>query len=170
MQVFNLPNIITFFRLALAPIAILIMVYYPHSYWVTGIILLIAGISDILDGHLARSRDEVSTLGTMLDPVADKVLMTGILVVLALRDEVKPAVVSVLIIKELALLFGGLLLWKRAKKAIPASVLGKGATLFLYIGVLSYLFGFYALSWFIYAGVILSVIAGLHYLYLVITG
>jgi len=166
----TLPNIITLFRLVLAPVAIFSMIYYPDSYWIAGLLLIIAGLSDILDGYLARKNNQVSTLGTMLDPVADKLLMTGILLVLALRKEVKMIAIAVLLLKELALLFGGLVLWKKVKRAIPASILGKGATVFLYIGVLSILFGFNFLHWFIYAGVALSVVAGLHYLYLAISG
>jgi cardiolipin synthase len=146
------------------------MIYYPDSYWIAGVLLIIAGLSDILDGYLARKNNQVSTLGTMLDPVADKLLMTGILIVLALRKEVKMIAITVLLLKELALLFGGLVLWKKVKRAIPASILGKGATVFLYIGVLSILFGLNYLNWFIYAGVSLSVVAGLHYLYLAISG
>lgn len=166
----NLPNIITIFRLILAPVAILVMLYRPDSYWIAGIILVVAGLSDVLDGFLARTQNQVSTLGTMLDPVADKVLMTGILIVLAINGEVKSSVVTILIAKELALMFGGLVLWRKVKRAIPASVLGKAATVCLYIGVLSLLFGIKNLNWFIYAGVGLSVTAGLHYLYLAITG
>ncbi|MDD2431064.1 MAG: CDP-alcohol phosphatidyltransferase family protein [Firmicutes bacterium] len=168
---FTVPNLITLFRLILAPVAIYIMIVYPDSYWIAGIILIIAGISDVLDGHLARASGQVSTLGTMLDPVADKLLMMGVLIVLAAREQVNRIIIELLIVKELALLLGGLMLWKKVKRAIPASWLGKGATVLLYIGVLSLLFGIESLyGIFIYSGVALSVIAGLHYLYLAITG
>lgn len=170
-KVINLPNLITIFRLILAPVAILVMLKQPDSYWIVGLILIIAGVSDVLDGHLARTYNQVSTLGTMLDPVADKLLMTGILVVFAIRKEVHSLAIVILLLKELALIFGGVILWKKVKRAIPASILGKGATVLFYIGVLSKLFSLGILgNWFIYAGVGLSVIAGLHYLYLAISG
>ena len=168
---FTLPNLITVFRLILAPFAIYTMIAYPDRYWVAGMILVVAGLSDVLDGHLARSSGQVSTLGTMLDPVADKILMMGVLLVLAARKEVNPLAIELLIVKELTLLLGGLMLWKKVKRPIPASWIGKSATVLLYIGVLSLLFGVKAISGvFIYLGVGCSVIAGLHYLYLAITG
>jgi len=103
--------------------------------------------------------------------VADKILMMGVLLVLAARKEVNPLAIELLIVKELTLLLGGLMLWKKVKRAIPASWIGKSATVLLYIGVLSLLFGVKAISGvFIYLGVGCSVIAGLHYLYLAITG
>lgn len=75
-SVWNLPNLLTMGRIAITPV----IAYLPfiEGYWpklLTFVVFLIAAISDVIDGRLARSRNEVSDLGKLLDPIADKLLL-----------------------------------------------------------------------------------------------
>jgi len=77
---YNIPNIITYFRIALIPCLVMIF-YLPEIYleaqqkniWATAIFIL-AAISDWLDGYLARKLDQTSKFGAFIDPVADKLM------------------------------------------------------------------------------------------------
>lgn len=75
---YSLPNIITFIRIALIPV--FIIVYYlsdgPSHFW-AAFIFWFAGVSDALDGYLARKLDQSTPFGAFLDPVADKVMVTA---------------------------------------------------------------------------------------------
>lgn len=76
----TLPNIITLVRIALTPVIALLP--FIEGYWpklVTFVVFLVAAISDIVDGHLARSRQQITDLGKLLDPVADKLLLIATL-------------------------------------------------------------------------------------------
>ena len=81
MRTWTLPNIITVVRIALTPVIALLP--FIEGYWPKLIafgVFLVAAISDVYDGHLARSRGEVTDLGKILDPLADKLLLLSTLV------------------------------------------------------------------------------------------
>ncbi|MDP6344405.1 MAG: CDP-diacylglycerol--glycerol-3-phosphate 3-phosphatidyltransferase [Alphaproteobacteria bacterium] len=85
----TLPNLLTLSRILAIPA--LIGAFYlasPLSNWLAFGIFVAAGITDILDGHLARSRDEVTGLGRFLDPVADKLLVAATLLMLVHVDRI----------------------------------------------------------------------------------
>ena len=76
----TLPNIITLVRIALTPVIALLP--FIQGYWpkfIAFIVFLAAAISDVVDGHLARSRHQITDLGKLLDPVADKLLLLATL-------------------------------------------------------------------------------------------
>jgi CDP-diacylglycerol--glycerol-3-phosphate 3-phosphatidyltransferase len=85
----NLPNYITFARIVLVPLLVVALLTPVGESWfgISGyalaiVIFIIASASDVLDGHLARRRNQVSTLGKFLDPIADKLLVSAALIVL----------------------------------------------------------------------------------------
>ncbi|MFT5574276.1 MAG: CDP-diacylglycerol--glycerol-3-phosphate 3-phosphatidyltransferase [Cryomorphaceae bacterium] len=74
---FNIPNCLTFFRIAAIPlIVIAYFIESKYGNWYVAILFALAGISDALDGYLARRWNQTSKLGAFLDPVADKLLVT----------------------------------------------------------------------------------------------
>src|SRR5580692_2275537 len=85
-RIFTVPNQITFLRLGFIPFFI-IMVLYKHDAWALGI-LIVAGLTDGMDGLLARSLNQKSALGAYLDPIADKLLLSSSYVVLALNRKI----------------------------------------------------------------------------------
>ena len=85
----NLPNYLTFARIIIVPLLVVVLLTPVADRWfgVSGyalaiVIFLVASFTDILDGHLARRRNQVSTLGKFLDPIADKLLVSAALIVL----------------------------------------------------------------------------------------
>lgn len=86
----NLPNKITLTRICLIPV--FAVVFYldviPCNFLVAAIVFVVAAVTDILDGHIARSRHLVTDLGKFLDPIADKVLVSTALILLLTRPDV----------------------------------------------------------------------------------
>jgi CDP-diacylglycerol--glycerol-3-phosphate 3-phosphatidyltransferase len=88
----NLPNYITLGRIIVVPLLVVVLLTPVAERWfgVSGLVLaivifIVAALSDIVDGHLARRRKQVSTLGKFLDPIADKLLISAALIVLVER-------------------------------------------------------------------------------------
>lgn len=97
----NIPNLLTFFRVAVVPAALVITVMYPLQSKLLLWLFLAAAITDFLDGYLARKWNAVTKLGTLLDPVADKLLVAIILIFFA-RYTVAPVLaVALLLLREL---------------------------------------------------------------------
>lgn len=164
--VLTLANCITMLRILAVPL-FLYLFFGPretNAYW-AALLFVFTGITDVLDGYLARSRQEVSTFGTLADPLADKLIMLAAVISLVVVGKLPLWVATILILKELALVIGAGVFLVSKRKVVSASVLGKGATLLLYIGVTGLILG---ISWAVYVvvlGVGLSLMAGLDYLH-----
>src|ERR1019366_1694396 len=85
-RVFTVPNQLTFLRLGFLPFFI-ISIHY-HRYGVALAILIVAGLTDGLDGLLARSLNQKTALGAYLDPIADKLLLSSSFVILAMNRKI----------------------------------------------------------------------------------
>ena len=86
-QVWNLPNILTYGRILAVPIVAALLLWGGDSArWAAVVIYVLAAISDFFDGYLARKWKQQSSLGRMLDPIADKVLVAVVLLVLCADD------------------------------------------------------------------------------------
>lgn len=103
----NLPNYITLGRIIVVPLLVVVLLtpvaeqWFGMSGYVLAIIIfLIAALSDIVDGRLARSRNQVSTLGKFLDPIADKLLISAALIVLVEKNLAPSWAVVVIIGRE----------------------------------------------------------------------
>ena len=138
---YNLPNIITLFRIAIIPI-ILIMIITKGTTngWVAFILFCIAGISDFFDGYLARIRKEQTSFGEILDPIADKLLVASVILILTAKGTIEgwttiPALIILLreiIVSGLREFLAGI------KVSIPVSRVAKLKT-FLQISALAIL-------------------------------
>ena len=87
-NVVTIPNLLTCLRMALIPVFASLL-FYGYSGWAL-FVFLVAGISDGVDGFVARRFNQESELGTIIDPIADKLLMTGAFIVLALPNVLHP--------------------------------------------------------------------------------
>jgi cardiolipin synthase len=103
----NLPNAITLLRLLLVPVTVWLILagHYVTAFWV----FVIAGISDGIDGFLARHLNQKTVLGAILDPIADKALLVSIFFMLGLKDHL-PLWLVVLVVFRDILIVGGYLL------------------------------------------------------------
>ena len=82
-KIYTIPNIITFIRIFLIPIILyLLFSENPNIVLIAGLLFIVSSISDYFDGYLARTLNQSSKLGTLLDPIADKLLIASVIVVL----------------------------------------------------------------------------------------
>lgn len=106
---FTLPNLITFARLCAVPAAVWLML--QHRLDQAFLVFIAAGISDALDGWLARVRNARSTLGALLDPVADKALLVSVYVTLAAINVLPDWLAILVVFRDLLIVGGVILLW-----------------------------------------------------------
>jgi CDP-diacylglycerol--glycerol-3-phosphate 3-phosphatidyltransferase len=100
----NLPNKITVFRMVLVPFFLLLVAIdaIPFNITIATVIFIIASITDHIDGHLARKYNLVTDFGKLMDPLADKILVTSALIALVEFGEVSTWMVVVIIAREFA--------------------------------------------------------------------
>lgn len=126
-RVWTIPNIISMLRLAGVPLFLWLVLGPEADAWALAV-LMISGVSDFLDGYLARRLDQFSSLGEILDPVADRLYILAVVVGLALRDIIPWWVAIILPLRDL-LLWGLVpILRTRGYSALPVHFLGKAAT------------------------------------------
>jgi CDP-diacylglycerol---glycerol-3-phosphate 3-phosphatidyltransferase len=99
----NLPNILTIFRILLVPplVVVLLTKFEDKEWWGLGLFLL-AALMDFLDGYVARRRKQITRLGTLLDPAADKILMSAAFISLVELGLAQAWLVVVIIAREFA--------------------------------------------------------------------
>jgi cardiolipin synthase len=126
-RVLTIPNVISVVRLAGVPLFLWLVLGPEEDGWALGVLLL-SGVSDWLDGYLARRLHQTSKLGQILDPVADRLYILAVVIGLAWRDII-PWWLAVLLPARDLLLWGLVpFLRTRGYHALPVHVLGKAAT------------------------------------------
>ncbi len=128
----NLPNLLTVFRIFLVPLIVVVLLtefhfekwfFFNREELAVGIFLL-ASLTDLLDGYLARKRHQVTTVGQLLDPIADKLLVASVLISLV-EMHLTPAWVVVVIVGREFSVTGLRMVAAIHQVSIPAGVLGK---------------------------------------------
>ncbi len=129
--VFTIPNLLSFFRLCLIPVIVWLYVGIENYQW-AGYILILSGVTDIVDGFIARHYHMISDLGKVLDPIADKLTQAVVLVCLMVRypDILWPF--ALMVAKEAFMAVSGILVIKRTGIVLGANWHGKAATVLLY--------------------------------------
>ena len=123
----TLANRLTILRILMTP-AIAILLLYKHMAAATALFVL-AGITDGLDGFVARSRGQRTALGMVLDPLADKLLLVSAVIVLTILKELPRWFTIIIVSRDLILIGGSLILYMfLGKMALPPSWLGKFTT------------------------------------------
>ncbi len=186
----NLPNKITIARIILSLIILIILLIPWYSlgfvwpeylvggiivnikYVVVGILFLVASLSDTLDGYLARKNNMVTDFGKVADAIADKILVNGLLIILA-YERIISIIIPVVIITRDIVVDSCKMLSGSKGKVVAASVLGKLKTICMMCGVTLVLF--YNLPFelinlpladiFLIAATILSIVSGCQYYY-----
>jgi len=104
----TVPNLITLARLFAVPLAVWLILggHYAAAFWV----FIAAGVSDALDGYVAKRFDSRSRLGAMLDPLADKALLTSVYIALAFADQLFGWLVILVVLRDVLIVAGFLLI------------------------------------------------------------
>ena len=140
----NLANKLTIFRIILVPLMVIIpflgiekeILEIPISYLIIDLIFIIASITDKLDGYIARSRNQVTTFGKFLDPLADKILVLTAMIMLVEMGRL-PAWIPVIVLAREFIVSGyRLIAVEKGGKVIAASIWGKLKTVTQMIAII----------------------------------
>lgn len=126
-----IPNFITYIRFLMIPP--LVIFFINENYIGAVICLAISALSDVFDGFVARKIGQISQLGRMLDPIADKLTLIAVAVCLLIRIPALIPLLALLVIKDTLMLIGGVVIVSK-KIPLPASKwYGKAATVMFYL-------------------------------------
>ena len=185
----NLPNKITMARIVLS-ILLLILLIFPFNicgiefptyelfgtinvnllYIIGGVIFLVASLTDFIDGKIARKKKLVTDFGKVMDAIADKVLVNGVLVVLACNGLISKVIPVIIITRDIFVDSIKMVAGSKGK-AVGASVLGKlkticmmsGLTLTFFYNIPFELIGLDVANGLLYIACVLSIISGVQY-------
>ncbi len=134
-EIFNIPNILTILRIIF--IIPFVLAVYKNNYALAGIVLVISGISDLVDGIIARKYNQITKLGKMLDPTADKLTLMAVMICFGVKfPKIFPFMI-LLIVKEILMLLAGAVLLKHKLTPPSARWYGKISTVIFYISVIT---------------------------------
>lgn len=166
----NIPNLLTILRIFLVPIYLLVFFSnIEDKLFMSGLIFLLAGITDLLDGKIARKYNLVTKLGIILDPIADKMMTFAVLISFTYGGFIPFWILIALGIKEILLILGGGILYLfKEKQVLASNKYGKLATVSFYAATLSVVFdlGKIASQGLFLITVALNVLAFINYLIL----
>ena len=126
----TVPNLITYIRFLLVPP--FIYFFLKENYVMAGVMVGLSGLSDCFDGYFARKLDQVTSLGKILDPIADKVTLIAVAVCMVIYLPAILPIMLVLVAKEFLMLLGGFILLLRKMTPPAANIFGKVATVVFY--------------------------------------
>ncbi|WP_241983648.1 MULTISPECIES: CDP-alcohol phosphatidyltransferase family protein [unclassified Cryobacterium] len=146
-RVLTVPNLLSFLRLALVPVFLALLVSGEDAWAL--LVLAVASLTDYLDGVIARRFNQITRLGQLLDPAADRLYIFAALVGLACRDLVPWWIVAVVVGRDVFLLGLGVVLANHGFGPLPVHQLGKVATFCLFYALPMIMLGqaFPELSW-----------------------
>ena len=139
----NLANKLTIFRIILVPIMMLIPIFKLQgelwgislTYLIMDLIFIIASITDKLDGYIARSRNQITTFGKFLDPIADKILVVVAMLILVEADKIPYWIPAIVVIREFMVSGYRLVAVEKSGAVIAASIWGKIKTATQMVGI-----------------------------------
>ena len=134
MNLKNIPNILSFIRIALVFVFVIVFFVANSPLWALFVFLL-AGATDIVDGYLARRFNWITNLGKILDPFADKLMQCTALICLCIKSYVPLWFMLVFLAKELDTLLIGLIVIRRRSVVVVSKWYGKAAVCLFYLTI-----------------------------------
>ena len=138
-RIVTIPNLLSTFRLVLIPVIIYVYIF-AERYLLAAFLLVLSGVTDVVDGRIARHFHMVSDVGKVLDPIADKLTQFAVLVCLCTRYPAMKIPVILMVIKELVNGILGLLVVRRTGSVYSSEWHGKLATVLLYVMMFIHIF------------------------------
>ena len=129
-RIFTIPNVLSFIRLLLVPVFLALIVVGQDG--IALLVLVVSSVTDFLDGVLARGLNQVSRLGQLLDPAADRLFIFAALIGLAIRDVIPWWLFVIIVGRDVMLLVLGVVLANHGYGPLPVHHLGKVATFCLF--------------------------------------
>ena len=128
-----IPNILTIIRFILIPFAVYSLI--NNQYIIAIIIITISGLTDILDGTIARKFNLITNFGKLIDPLADKITQLSILGTLVAKNIIPIWILIIVLIKEAAMVAGASFLYGK-ELVVSSKWYGKSATVLFYIAII----------------------------------
>jgi len=136
----NLPNVLTILRFFLIPLFVLAFFSsLRYNYLIAIGVFLLSGLTDVLDGFIARRCNMVTEFGKLFDPLADKLMILTVLWCLAYKGYIPSIIFYIVLFKELFMIVGSVILYGKIKIVVSANIYGKIATVLFYIAIISLL-------------------------------
>ena len=137
-DIFTIPNLLSLFRLLLIPVymTIYLNASQTRDYITAAVVLAISCLTDMVDGRIARKFNMISTVGKVLDPIADKVTQFTLIISLSIKYPVLWYLVSLFVIKEGFQFFAGLITFRKGRMLTGALITGKICTTILFVSLI----------------------------------
>ena len=132
-RIWTIPNVLSMLRLLLVPVFLVLVI--AGAYVTALLVLIAASLTDLLDGYLARRFDQVTRLGQLLDPAADRLYIFAALIGLAANELVPWWIVIVIVARDVLIVVLGVVLANHGYGPLPVHQLGKAATFALFTGL-----------------------------------
>ncbi|WP_027109114.1 CDP-alcohol phosphatidyltransferase family protein [Lacticigenium naphthae] len=129
----TIPNLLSYFRIILIPFFVYYFIQSSVPSYIPASILFLSGLTDAVDGKIARIFDQITELGKALDPIADKLTQLAIVICLVLRWNFIIYLLLLLLAKETSMFIFDLVLLKKGKKLEGAKWFGKISTIVFYL-------------------------------------
>ncbi|MBQ2854604.1 MAG: CDP-alcohol phosphatidyltransferase family protein [Oscillospiraceae bacterium] len=138
-EILTIPNLLSLFRLVLIPVYVYIYLnaVERHQFYLAGMIMAVSCLTDAVDGKIARHFNMVSTVGKILDPLADKVTQFTLTLCLSLKYPVLNPVLVLFVIKEAFQAVVGLVYLRRGRMLPGALMAGKICTTVLFVSLIT---------------------------------
>ena len=138
-DIFSIPNLLSLFRLALIPVyaTVYLTATQRYQFVLAGVILAVSCLTDMIDGEIARKFNMITTLGKVLDPLADKLTQLTLTICLSMKYPVLYPVLGLFVLKELFQLTLGVVFLRRGKMLPGALMAGKVCTTVLFISLIA---------------------------------
>jgi CDP-diacylglycerol--glycerol-3-phosphate 3-phosphatidyltransferase len=161
----NVPNVLTVVRILLVPVLVVALLEKTaNADLFAAFVFALASATDFVDGWLARASGAVTTFGKLMDPIADKLLVTASLVALVWLDRLAVWVAAVIVVREIAVTLAR----ARAGVVIPAAAWGKVKTGVQVVAIFFLILLSPSPAWvhaLVYAAVVLTVVSGLDFFF-----
>lgn len=137
-EIFTIPNMLSLFRLVLIPVYITIYLNAADSsqYFVAGMILAVSCLTDMIDGKIARHFNMITTVGKVLDPLADKLTQLALTICLSMKYPVLRPVLLLFLVKEFFQLGAAIFNYRKGKALSGALMSGKICTTVLFVSLI----------------------------------
>jgi cardiolipin synthase len=129
----NLPNVLTLSRFVMIPL-FFVAFFQGQPIVALGIVLL-AGLTDLLDGYIARQSGQITAAGVMLDPLADKLMMLSVVIALVIDKKIPWEAAAAMAVREGGMIASSAIFHFRGKKTLPANAVGKLTTFLYYVAI-----------------------------------
>jgi len=132
MEFRHIPNILSGIRICMVPVFIYLFFEHSERIYLALLVFLLAGLTDVIDGYLARRNNWITNLGKLLDPLADKLMECTVLVCFTVNGTIPWQITAAFMLKELFMVCGAIIVLRKIKVTVKSKWYGKVTTSVFY--------------------------------------